>query len=47
MNPAREVADEIWFMQAGAVIERGMLLELGDRSDCPRLGEFLRVVGRA
>jgi polar amino acid transport system ATP-binding protein len=44
---AREVADEIWFMQAGAVIERGKPSELADLSDCPRLGEFLRVVGRA
>ena len=43
---AREVADEIWFLEGGSLIERAKPLELTERSDCPRLREFLRVVGR-
>ncbi len=41
---AREVADEIWFMEAGKVIERGRPAELSDSSACPRLKAFLRKV---
>ena len=43
---AREVADEIWFMEAGRVIERGRPAELGDAAAYPRLGAFLRNVGQ-
>jgi polar amino acid transport system ATP-binding protein len=39
---AREVADEIWFMEAGRVIERGRPDELADTEDYPRLASFLR-----
>ncbi|RYE81807.1 MAG: amino acid ABC transporter ATP-binding protein, partial [Hyphomicrobiales bacterium] len=39
---AREVADEIWFMQAGRVIERGRPDELADTEAYPRLTSFLR-----
>jgi len=41
---AREVADEIWFMEAGRVIERGKSAELTDAATCPRLAAFLRMV---
>ena len=39
---AREVADEIWFMEAGKVIERGRPDELADAGAYPRLASFLR-----
>jgi len=39
---AREVADEIWFMEAGRVVERGRPAELADSDACPRLAGFLR-----
>ncbi|MGO4404507.1 amino acid ABC transporter ATP-binding protein [Bosea sp. RAF48] len=42
---AREVADEIWFMEAGRVIERGRPAELTHAAACPRLAAFLRMVG--
>jgi polar amino acid transport system ATP-binding protein len=42
---AREVADEIWFMEAGKVIERGKPAELGDSAAYPRLSDFLRAIG--
>jgi polar amino acid transport system ATP-binding protein len=42
---AREVADEIWFMEAGKVIERGRPAELADAASYPRLAAFLRMVG--
>jgi polar amino acid transport system ATP-binding protein len=44
---AREVADEIWFMEAGRVIERGKPAELSSASAHPRLANFLRMVGHA
>jgi polar amino acid transport system ATP-binding protein len=44
---AREVADEIWFMEAGRVIERGKPAELADAAAYPRLANFLRMVGHA
>jgi polar amino acid transport system ATP-binding protein len=42
---AREVADEIWFMEAGKVIERGKPAELTSATNHPRLANFLRMVG--
>lgn len=42
---AREVADEIWFMEAGRVIERGRPAELANAAAHPRLAAFLRMVG--
>ncbi|WP_186418216.1 amino acid ABC transporter ATP-binding protein [Bosea sp. CS1GBMeth4] len=42
---AREVADEIWFMEAGKVIERGRPAELASASAHPRLAGFLHMVG--
>lgn len=42
---AREVADEIWFMEAGRVIERGRPAELANAATHPRLAAFLRMVG--
>lgn len=42
---AREVADEIWFMEGGKVIERGRPAELAGASAHPRLASFLRMVG--
>jgi polar amino acid transport system ATP-binding protein len=42
---AREVADEIWFMEAGRVVERGRPKELTSVSAHPRLASFLRMVG--
>ncbi|RXT56147.1 amino acid ABC transporter ATP-binding protein [Bosea sp. Tri-44] len=42
---AREVADEIWFMEAGRVVERGRPAELSDSATYPRLTAFLRMVG--
>ncbi|MGE7468678.1 amino acid ABC transporter ATP-binding protein [Bosea sp. NPDC003192] len=44
---AREVADEIWFMEAGRVIERGRPAELANAAAYPRLGAFLRFVARS
>jgi polar amino acid transport system ATP-binding protein len=41
MGFAREVADEIWFMEAGAVMERGKPAELIDSPQHPRLRSFL------
>ena len=41
---AREVADEIWFMEAGKVVERGRPAELADAEAYPRLASFLRNV---
>lgn len=46
MGFAREVADEIWFMEAGKVTERGKPSDLSNRSTHPRLGEFIRTVRR-
>jgi polar amino acid transport system ATP-binding protein len=46
MGFAREVADEIWFMDRGAVIERGKPSELADTTVYPRLGKFLQNVGQ-
>jgi polar amino acid transport system ATP-binding protein len=43
---AREVADEIWFMEAGRLIERGKPSQLGDGAAYPRLAGFLRSVRR-
>ena len=45
MGFAREVADEIWFMERGSVIERGKPGELTDSRRYPRLQAFLRRVG--
>ena len=42
---AREVADEIWFMEAGKLIERGSPAELASSQAGSRLGAFLRKVG--
>jgi polar amino acid transport system ATP-binding protein len=42
---AREVADEIWFMETGRVIERGKPTELAGRAAQSRLGAFLQKVG--
>ncbi|MBD3848480.1 amino acid ABC transporter ATP-binding protein [Bosea sp. SSUT16] len=42
---AREVADEIWFMETGRVIERGKPAELAGRAAQSRLGAFLQKVG--
>lgn len=39
---AREVADEIWFMEAGKVVERGRPVELADAASYPRLARFLQ-----
>ncbi len=44
---AREVADEIWFMEAGKLIERGSPVELASSQAGSRLGAFLRKVGPA
>ena len=44
MGFAREVADEIWFMEKGAVIERGKPRELMDNPANPRLQHFLRTI---
>jgi polar amino acid transport system ATP-binding protein len=44
MGFAREVADEIWFMEKGAVIERGKPHELMDNPANPRLRHFLRTI---
>lgn len=44
---AREVADEIWFMQAGRVIERGKPAELGSSTHSPRLNAFIQKVEHA
>ena len=44
---AREVADEIWFMEAGRLIERGSPAELASSQAGSRLGAFLRKVGPA
>ncbi len=44
---AREVADEIWFMEAGKLIERGSPAELASSQAGSRLGAFLRKVGPA
>lgn len=41
---AREVADEIWFMEAGRVVERGRPAELADAEAYPRLASFLRSI---
>ena len=41
MGFAREVADEIWFMERGAVIERGKPADLADSQTFPRLRSFL------
>lgn len=46
MGFAREVADEIWFMERGAVIERSKPAELANRSAHPRLQNFLTTVAR-
>jgi polar amino acid transport system ATP-binding protein len=44
MGFAREVADEIWFMERGAVMERGKPADLIGRPKHPRLQSFLRTV---
>lgn len=41
MGFAREVADEIWFMEQGRVAERGAPAELIDSPRHPRLKSFL------
>jgi len=43
---AREVADEIWFMESGKVIERGSPAAMTNSSAHPRLNAFLRKVER-
>jgi polar amino acid transport system ATP-binding protein len=47
MGFAREVADEIWFMEHGAVTERGKPAGLIDSPSHPRLQGFLRTISRA
>jgi len=42
MGFAREVADEVWFMERGAVVERGRPADLINSSAHPRLQRFLR-----
>jgi polar amino acid transport system ATP-binding protein len=42
MGFAREVADEIWFMERGAVVERGRPSGLINSPALPRLRNFLR-----
>jgi polar amino acid transport system ATP-binding protein len=44
MGFAREVADEIWFMERGAVTERGKPADLINSPRHPRLQGFLRTV---
>ena len=44
MGFAREVADEIWFMERGTVLERGKPTDLIDSLGHPRLQGFLRTV---
>jgi polar amino acid transport system ATP-binding protein len=44
MGFAREVADEIWFMEKGAVIERGKPGELMNNPSNPRLQYFLKTI---
>jgi polar amino acid transport system ATP-binding protein len=47
MGFAREVADEIWFMERGAVTERGKPADLIDSPRHPRLQGFLRTISHA
>jgi polar amino acid transport system ATP-binding protein len=47
MGFAREVADEIWFMERGEVIERGKPSELLGSTSHPRLQDFLRTVSNS
>ncbi|MGX1790348.1 amino acid ABC transporter ATP-binding protein [Bosea sp. NPDC055332] len=42
---AREVADEIWFMEAGRLIERGSPAEFAGSAASSRLGAFLQRAG--
>ncbi|TFV79745.1 amino acid ABC transporter ATP-binding protein [Bradyrhizobium frederickii] len=44
MGFAREVADEVWFMERGAVVERGRPADLINSSAHPRLQRFLRTL---
>lgn len=44
MGFAREVADEIWFMDGGAVVERGKPAELMVNPENPRLRGFLNTI---
>ncbi|SFJ32456.1 amino acid ABC transporter ATP-binding protein [Bradyrhizobium sp. cf659] len=44
MGFAREVADEVWFMERGAVVERGKPADQINNSAHPRLQCFLRTV---
>jgi polar amino acid transport system ATP-binding protein len=43
---AREVADEIWFMERGAVTERGKPADLINSASHPRLQGFLRTISQ-
>jgi len=47
MGFAREVADEIWFMERGAVTERGKPADLINSPRHPRLQGFLSTISRA
>ena len=47
MGFAREVADDIWFMEHGAVMERGKPADLINSPSHPRLQAFLSSISRA
>jgi polar amino acid transport system ATP-binding protein len=47
MGFAREVADEIWFMERGSVTERGKPADLINSPSHPRLRGFLSTISRA
>jgi polar amino acid transport system ATP-binding protein len=46
MGFAREVADEIWFMERGSVTERGKPKDLINSASHPRLQGFLRTISQ-